>query len=96
MELLKDPYNDRVIKDCPLPPSKALKDDLLFPTKGINAYKNFQEDEDRPNSDLLREFLVQQGFLTKAQVIKIILKAKAIMSKFPSQCSRGRAERSVS
>ena len=30
-DLLPDPLNDRKVSDVPIPPNKAMKDDLLFP-----------------------------------------------------------------
>jgi hypothetical protein len=51
-EVLKDPCNDRRIKDLPCPPSRELDDSKLY--------------KDRmPNWKLLEKFMTQEGKLTK-------------------------------
>ncbi len=39
MEPLKDPLNDRMIKDVPLPPAEPLAESILFPYKTATATK---------------------------------------------------------
>jgi hypothetical protein len=48
MELLKDPGNTRVFKGLPLPPSRPLRSEMLFPKGGVNV-------------SLLKEFLKKEG-----------------------------------
>jgi hypothetical protein len=49
-ELLLDPFNDRQIKDVPLPPCKPIRDKILF-----------KKNDEIPNYDILKQFLREEG-----------------------------------
>ncbi len=71
MELLKDPNNDRPIKEAPLPvhQSKPLTDVDVFGSKGI------------PDWLLIREYLSREGTLSKKHVHKILREGQVILHK---------------
>ena len=78
MEPLTDPYSDRVIKTHPAPPHKPVSHDLLFP-----PYLKSQGQE-VPDWKYLKDHLLQEGRLFKADVIQLACGAMEIMKKEPN------------
>jgi len=72
-EVLKDPLEDREIKMLPLPPIKPLRDDILFdPTSG------------KPDWRIVRDFMYDEGEMSKAQVIRICKAVIDLLKKEPN------------
>ena len=62
MERLQDPCNDRVMKDIEPPPRLPLSSELLFP----------EHLDDKPDCELLLDFLSKEGKITKEDVMQLI------------------------
>ena len=75
---LKDPINDRVVKDLPLPPQRPMGITQLFP-----KYLNYGQ-EALPNPDILKEVFQLDGSVEKQAVIKIIKDCQSIVRKEPN------------
>lgn len=72
-ELLADPFHDRVCNEVPLPPNKAMEDEVLFSDDGTKV-----------NWRMIKDFLHDEGVLTKFQVIKICKLATDFFKKEPN------------
>ena len=80
-DMLPDPFNDRQIKDLPMPPNKPMRFDQLFINlKGCKLILIlfFQENLNKidqsklkPNWKLLKQFLLLEGTIEKSQVLLI-------------------------
>ena len=68
MSELKDPVNNRVVKNCPVPYQKSLTEEQVFSGKTVNWV-------------LVRDFLKREGKLTKKLLIDLVKRAEAIFSK---------------
>lgn len=70
MEPLKDPLNDRFLKNLEPPPARSLFHELLFP-----------KSEDIPDWIQLKSHLEKQGQVSKQDLLQIITIVKSIFSK---------------
>ena len=79
-ERLKDPLNDRVVKDVPRPPTVALSLDRVFPLKS----KHGLEWHELPNLQLIKEYLKQLGVISKELMMELIDRAKRLLNQEPN------------
>ena len=79
-ERLKDPLNDRVMKDVPRPPTVALSLDRVFPLKSNSS----SERHELPNIQLIKEYLKQLGVISKELVMELIDKTKRLLDQEPN------------
>ena len=68
MAELKDPLNNRTVKNCPVPFQKSLTEENIFTGKTVNW-------------PLLRDFLKREGKLTKPLLLNLVKKAQSIFSR---------------
>ena len=73
MENLPSPFNDRVIKQCMPPPRFPLSHEELFP-----------KNDGMPDWKLVKEHLIKEGRLYKADIIEIIRIFKEIVRNEPN------------
>ena len=71
-ELLKDPLNDRKVKEVPLPPQVPLNIQRVYGSGDI------------PNYKLVKEYLQRQGKLSKELAMHTLKSGGAILSKEPN------------
>lgn len=71
-DVLKDPCNDRPVKEAPVPPAQLLNGDVLFNNKGV------------PDLDMLKSHLSLEGALSQELLLDIIKKASDIFAKEPN------------
>lgn len=72
IEYLKDPCNDRPVKDLPPPPAQPLTEAILFKKKGV------------PETALLQEHLFREGKLTEELLMVIIKTVSEVFSQEPN------------
>ena len=72
---LPDPLGDRVVKELKPPPIYPLNHNVLFPERLKNG------DVEVPDWQVLRDHLVDEGRVTKADFHQIIRTAIDVMSK---------------
>lgn len=68
MAELKDPLNNRAVKNCPVPYQSSLSEEETFVGKTVNWV-------------LVRDFLKREGKLNKKILLQIVSMAQAIFSK---------------
>ena len=73
-ELLPDPLNDRQVKNWQIT-NKTLTLERLFEESGKNGKRA------TPNTDLLRQFLMAEGKLTKEAFMSIMRQASEVLSR---------------
>jgi len=73
MELLKDPLNDRVVKDVEPPPSKPISDELLYPT-GSTV----------PDWKALRSHLAREGRVSKETCLELVKRVSDVTMSEPN------------
>lgn len=71
-ECLKDPFNDRPVKEVPLPPAQLLTGDAFFNKKG------------QPDLEVLFEHLNLEGVLAQELLLDIIKKATELFEAEPN------------
>jgi len=71
-EALKDPCNDRPVKDLPPPPAQLLTSEALYNKKS------------QPDTDILREHLNIEGVLSQECLLDLIKKASALFEAEPN------------
>lgn len=71
-DVLKDPCDDRPVKEAPLPPAQLLHTDVLFNSKGV------------PDIDLMRSHLNLEGALSQEALLDLIKKASDLFAKEPN------------
>jgi len=71
-EPLKDPCNDRPVKDLPPPPAQLLTSDVLYNKKGV------------PELDMLRDHLSLEGVLSQECLLDLVKKASAFFEAEPN------------
>ena len=75
-ECLKDPLGDRKITHVPRPPTKPLSFDRVFPFK-----PNGDNRKSKPNTALIRNYLLSLGTISKELVIELVQRAKRIFDQ---------------
>ena len=77
-EVMKDPFNDRVVNSVPRLPIKPLMIERVFPLdgKGNPQYA--------PETELIKNFQYNGGLLHKDAFMKICEKATAVLKKEPN------------
>ena len=58
MEPLADPYNDRVVKTVPIPPSRPLSQKLMYPDESKPSFNDPLGKPTIPNLQVVRKHLV--------------------------------------
>merc|ERR1719480_326309 len=71
-ERLKDPCNDRPMKDVPMPPAELLTADTFWNKKG------------QPDLDLLQEHLTTEGAVAQELLLDLIRKATELFQAEPN------------
>lgn len=71
-EELKDPCNDRPVKEASPPPAQLLNSDVLFNSKGV------------PDLEFLRSHLSLEGALSQELLLELIQRASELFEKEPS------------
>lgn len=71
-ELLKDPCNDRPVKEVPCPPAQVLTSDVVFDKKG------------QPDLPLLVNHLTLEGLLSRELLLDIVKKAQDLFHGEPN------------
>jgi serine/threonine-protein phosphatase 2B catalytic subunit len=72
MEYLKDPCNDRSVKDLPPPPALQLTKELLYTKKGV------------PDIAILQEHLHREGRVAEGTLLDVIKDVSAIFASEPN------------
>jgi len=82
MEPLADPYNDRVVKTVPIPPSRPLSQKLMYPDASKEKILDHLGKPTVPNLQVVRKHLVDQGTIGRAELMKLIMDVTKVMGKF--------------
>ena len=74
MEALKDPCNDRAVKNQAAPPSLPLSEELLYP----------DGNRKKPDVDQLRKHLLREGTLKKETLLDLIGRVQDVYRAEPT------------
>jgi hypothetical protein len=86
-ECLPDPLKDRICSTLPCPPNKPISSKYLFPYTGIhiNYAQTFNlhigADSSKPDWIILRDFLLNEGFVSKEHLMILARACIDTMSK---------------
>ena len=81
MEALADPMGDRVVKTVKPPPQRPLFPKMMYNNPCNQDICDLLAKPDVPNLQIVRQHLVDQGTVGRAELVKLVKDVTAVFSK---------------